>query len=77
MKKKYYLIGVKGGVEPFVFGPFQKENERDEVAISIHKKQRMHDSLFWSDIDEKGGLIVGSYMVRFFKEEYAERIQKP
>ena len=70
--KTYYLIEVHGGVEAFARGPFLEE-ERDDAAKIIHRKQRENDGLFWADIDEEGGLIVGSYMARFFWEEY-ERI---
>jgi len=72
MGKKLYLIGVYQGVEPFVQGPFQHEDERDIAAKSIHRKQKMDDSLFWADVDEAGGLIVESYMAGFFWEEYAD-----
>ncbi|MBW1707725.1 MAG: hypothetical protein JRJ86_21625 [Deltaproteobacteria bacterium] len=72
MKKTLYLIGVHQGVEPFVRGPFQDEDERDIEAKSIHRKQRMDDSLFWADVDKVGGLIVGSYMAGFFWKEYTD-----
>ena len=65
MKKTLYLIGVYQGVEPFVRGPFQDEEERDIAAKSIHRKQR-------ADVDEAGGLIVESYMAGFFWEEYTD-----
>jgi len=72
MEKTYYLIEVHGGVEPYTRGPFKAEEERDAAAKSIHRKQRMDDSLFWADVDEEGGLIVGSYMAGFFWEEYED-----
>ena len=72
MEKSLYLIGIHQGVEPFVQGPFQDEGERDIAAKSIHRKQKVDDSLFWADIDESRGLIVGPYMARFFREEYAD-----
>lgn len=70
MKKVYYLMEVYGGVEPFTRGPFEEEEERDGAAKIIHKKQRVDDSLFWADVDEEGGLIVGAYIAGFFWEEY-------
>lgn len=70
MRKTYYLIEVHGGVEPFVQGPFREEEGRDEAAKIIHRTQKEDDSLFWADADEEEGLIVGSYMARFFWEEY-------
>ena len=66
MKKIFYLIGVVGGVEPFVRGPFRTEIERDNFAQSIHELQEEDDSLFYADIDKKGVLVVGSYNAGFF-----------
>ena len=70
MEKTLYLIGGHQGVEPFVQGPFQDENKRDSAAKSTHREQKADDSLFWADIDQTGGLIVGSYIAGFFREEY-------
>ena len=70
MGEKLYLIEVHQGVEPYVHGPFQDEDERDISAKSIHRKQKVDDSLFWADVDKSGGLIVESYMGGFFREEY-------
>jgi hypothetical protein len=72
MEKTLYLIGVHRGVEPFVQGPFKDENKRDVAAKSIHRKQKADDSLFWADVDQSGGLIIGSYVAGFFREEYAD-----
>ncbi len=72
MEKTLYLIGVHQGVEPFVQGPFQDENKRDFAAKSTHRKQKADDSLFWADVDQAGGLIEGSYMAGFFREEYED-----
>jgi hypothetical protein len=66
VKKTYYLIEVQGGIEPLTRGPFQDEHERDVRAKSIHKALSLDDSLFWADVDEAGGLIVGSYIAGFF-----------
>ena len=54
------------GVEPFVRGPFQTEDEREEVAKQIHGTQEEDDSLFWADVDQTGKLIVGPYLAGFF-----------
>ena len=70
MSKAYYLIEVRGGVEPFSRGPFREEERRDDAAKIIHRTQKEYDSLFWADVDEEGGLIVGSYNGNFFWEEY-------
>lgn len=70
---RYYLLGVEGGVEPFVQGPFQTEDERDDTAKQVHETQEEDDSLFWADVDETGGLSVGSYMARFFLQEPTDR----
>jgi len=72
MKKTYYLIDVRGGVEPFTRGSYLKEKERDEAAKIIHRTKKADDSLFWADVDEDGGLVVGSYVAGFFCEEYEE-----
>ena len=69
MRTKYYLITVDDGVEPFAQGPFETENERDEIAKEIHVGQDEDDGLFWADVDERGVLTVGSYMAGFFLDE--------
>jgi len=66
MKKTYYLIEAQGGIEPLTRGPYQDEHERDVRAKSIHKALSLDDSLFWADVDEAGGLIVGLYIAGFF-----------
>jgi hypothetical protein len=70
MKKTYYLIEVRGGIEPVTRGPFQDECERDDSAKDFHKALGLDDSLFWADVEEAGRLIVGSYTGGFFSEEY-------
>ena len=74
MKKTYYLIEVQGAIEPLTRGPFQDEHERDDRAKSIHTALRLDDSLFWADVDEAGGLIVGSYTANFFYEWVTETV---
>lgn len=69
MEKKYYLLEVEGGAEPFAQGPFENEDERDEIAKEIHAEQDDADSLFWADVDQRGVLTVGSYMAGFFLDE--------
>jgi hypothetical protein len=64
----FYLIEVRGGLEPFVIGPFSEGNARDGAAKAIHKSQTEDDSLFWANIDDQGGLEVGSYIAGFFLE---------
>ena len=69
METKYYLIEVEGGVEPSAQGPFQTEDEHDEIAREIHAVMDEDDCLFWADVDERGILTVGSYMAGFFWDE--------
>ena len=69
MIEKQYVIEVHQGVEPVSHGPFQTEDECDDAAREIHKKQRPDDSLFWAVIDNAGGLAVGSYAAGFFMDE--------
>ena len=69
MGKKYYLIEVEGGIEPFAQGPFGTEDERDEIAREIRAGMDEDDCLFWADIDERGVLTVGSYDAAFFLDE--------
>ncbi len=69
MASKYYLIEVGGGVEPFAQGPFETEEERDQIAKEIHARQDEDDCLFWADIDKRGAVSVGSYMAGFFSVE--------
>lgn len=40
MEKKYYLIEIEGGTEPFAQGPFKIEDERDEIAKPCHARRR-------------------------------------
>jgi hypothetical protein len=74
MKKKYYLLAVEGGVEPFVQGPYETEDERDHAAEQIHRGQEEDDGLFWADIDDAAGLTVGSYAAGFFWEDPTEDV---
>jgi len=46
MKKTRYLLAVEGGVEPFVQGPYQTEDERGHAAKQIHRTQEEDDGLF-------------------------------
>lgn len=69
MNKAHYLIEVGDGVEPFAQGPFETEDERDEIAKEIRAAQGEDDCLFWADVDERGVLTVGSYMAGFFWDE--------
>jgi hypothetical protein len=68
MKKKFYLVEVEAGVEPIVRGPYHTENERNNAAKQIHRRQQEDDGLFWADIDDTGTLAVGTYMAGFFWE---------
>jgi len=69
MKKNYYLIEVEGGVEPTVHGPYKTRHERDNAAKPIRQGQEEDDGLFRADIDERGTLIVCSYMAGFFWQD--------
>lgn len=69
MEKKYYLIEVEGGVEPYAHGPFQTGDERDNAAKQIRATQEEDDGLFWADVDENGELTVGHYKARFFIDD--------
>ena len=35
MEKKYYLIEVEGGIEPFSQGPSETEDGRDDITREI------------------------------------------
>lgn len=69
MEKKFYLIKAADGVEPSAQGPFQTEDDRDEIAKEIRTGMDEDDCPFWADIDERGVLTVGSYMAGFFLYE--------
>lgn len=69
MEIKHYLIEVSGDVEPFAQGPFEREDERDEIAKEIHAGQDEDDCLFWADVNERGVLTVGSYVAGFFLDD--------
>lgn len=71
MEKKFYLIEVADGIEPFAQGPFETEDERDEIARDVHPGMDEDDGLFWADVDERGVLTVGSYMAGFFLDSPA------
>lgn len=64
--KKYFLIEIKQGVEPFVHGSYRSEFDQDCSARKIREKQNDADSLFWVTFDQKEGLVVGSYLAKFF-----------
>lgn len=68
MEKKYYLIEVEGSTEPFAQGPFETEDERDEIGREVRTGMAEDDCLFWADVDERGVLTVGSYMAGFFDD---------
>ena len=68
MQKKYYLLGIEGGVEPTVRGPYRAKIERDSAAKRIRLSQEEDDGLFWADIDVTGGLTIGAYAAGFFWE---------
>lgn len=72
MEKRYYLIEVHDGIEPFSQGPFESEDERDEIAREIRAGMEEDDCLFWADIDERGVLTVGSYTAGFFLDQTAD-----
>ena len=69
MEKKYYLIKAAYEVEPSAQGPFETEDEQDEIAREVHAVMDEDDCLFWADVDERGVLTVGSYMAGFFLDE--------
>ena len=69
MERKYYLIKVDDGVEPSAQGPFETEDERDEIASEVHVVMDEDDCLFWADVDKRGVLTVGSYIAGFFLAE--------
>ena len=74
MEIKHYLIEVSGGVEPFAQGPFETEDERDEIAREIRAGMEQDDCLFWADVDERGVLTVGSYRAGFFLDSRASDV---
>lgn len=69
MRRRYYLIGVDQGVEPFILGPFKTPKERDATAREVRSRQDKDDSLFWAVINEKGLLAVGPYVAGFFFQD--------
>lgn len=71
MEKRCYLIEVEDGIEPSAQGPFETEDERDEIAREIRAGMDEDDCLFWADVDQRGVLTVGSYSAGFFEEEPA------
>jgi hypothetical protein len=69
MKPRYYLLIVRGDVEPRLVGPFNADFTRDEYARK-YRKNRDHDAedgLFPLDMDANGDLIVDAYSGAFFK----------
>jgi hypothetical protein len=68
------LLEVEGGVEPFVQGPYETEDERDHAAKQIHRGQEEDDGLFWADINEAGMFAVGTYTAGFFWQESGEDV---
>ncbi len=74
MKKTYYLLGVEGGVEPTVHGPYATIDEQENAGKQIHREQEEDDSLFWAEVEEEGALTVGAYTAGFFWEESGDNI---
>ena len=70
MGNTYYRVEVHGGPEPHSWGPFREEKDRDDIAKIIHRAQKEDDSLFWANVNEERGLVVGSYLASFFLEGY-------
>jgi hypothetical protein len=69
MKKTYYLLVIEGGVEPFLRGPYQTEDERDNAAKQVRRSCDEDDGLFYADIDETALLNVSAYTAAFFWED--------
>ena len=69
MKKTYYLLVIEGGVEPFLRGPYQTEDERDNAAKQIRRSCDEDVGLFWADIYEAALLTVNSYGAVVFWED--------
>ena len=65
MKTTYYVIFVRGDVEPEVFGPLDQESMRDKAAHILRRTHGLDHGIFPAEIRD-GVLKVGSYPSSFF-----------
>lgn len=71
----YWLIAVKGDVEPEVLGPWESVGEQILAAKKLRRAEEGYraeltdeDGLFWLDIDAAGTPEVGSFDALLFEE---------
>jgi hypothetical protein len=59
---KYYVLEVWQDVEPFLHGPFDTENERDDKALNLRKVDDEKENGYYRlNVDENGIPSVDSY----------------
>jgi hypothetical protein len=66
---RFYVVAVEGGITPFVSGPFDAAEARDEEAKRIHGTQDPDtDATFWADVEPGGRLVLEPYSGAFFDD---------
>lgn len=64
---RYYVLTIRGGVEPELSVVHYDEQRRNRLARKIHKETKDTDAVLWLDIDEEGTPEVGSWTREFFE----------
>jgi hypothetical protein len=67
-KTLYYVIFVRGDVEPEVLGPWHNKGNRENVAFALRRKHGLGHGIYPAQVVD-GRLTVGSYPSSFFKQE--------
>jgi hypothetical protein len=68
---KFYLLIIRGDVEPELKGPFPTGKMRDAYALKYRKvrDKNADEGLYPLDQDDNGNLSVDAYSGGFFKGE--------
>jgi hypothetical protein len=66
---RFYVVAVEGGITPFVAGPFDAAEARDDEAKRIHGAQDPDtDATFWADVEPDGRLVLEPYSGGFLDD---------
>lgn len=64
---KFYVLFIWGDVEPQLHGPYDTPDARDDMAIILKAGDGDESGIYPAEIDEAGGLHVGTYSGAFFE----------
>ena len=65
----YYVLFVDGDVEPFLYGPYSTEEERDEAASKIRAEDRHELKSAIYRLDCRPAPRIDTYSAAFFEDE--------